>query len=103
MVIIDLRRNDSRGYHTSQKTDCLVIATYLPPISIGTSSEPHRNLIGTSPKDYREITERKVKHLHDKNDRNLAPSILLQKIVDTASPQSSNKKECHLKQRLAQG
>ena len=32
---------------TSQEADCLIIASYLPPISIGTSSGPHRNLIGT--------------------------------------------------------
>ena len=30
-------------------------APYMPLTSIGTSSEPHRDLIGTSPKDYREI------------------------------------------------
>ena len=32
-------------------------ATYLPPISIGTSSESHRNLIGTSPNDERVIKQ----------------------------------------------
>ena len=32
---------------------CHLSATYLPPISIGTSSESHRNLIGTSPSDER--------------------------------------------------
>ena len=31
---------------------CQLFATYLPPISIGISSEPDRNLIGTSPNDY---------------------------------------------------
>ena len=32
-------------------------ATYLPPISIGTSSEPHWNLIGISPNDERIIKQ----------------------------------------------
>ena len=32
-------------------------ATYMPPISIGTSSEPDRNLIGTSPSDERIIKQ----------------------------------------------
>ena len=32
-------------------------ATYLPPISIGTSLEPHWNLIGTSPNDERVIKQ----------------------------------------------
>ena len=32
-------------------------ATYLPPISIGTSSESHRNLIGISPNDERIIKQ----------------------------------------------
>ena len=31
--------------------------TYLPLISIGTSSEPHRNLIGTSSEPHRNFTE----------------------------------------------
>ena len=35
---------------------CQLYATYLPPISIGTSSEPHRNLIGISPYNYRYIS-----------------------------------------------
>ena len=34
---------------------CSLVAPYLPAISIGTSSEPHRNLIGTSPNDERII------------------------------------------------
>ena len=34
------------------------LPTYLPPIRIGTSLEPHRNFIGTSPYIYRNITER---------------------------------------------
>ena len=34
----------------------LLFATYLPPVSIGTSSEPHRNLIGTSPSNQRTST-----------------------------------------------
>ena len=36
----------------------LLYAPYLPPVSIGTSLEPHWNFIGTSPRDDREMTER---------------------------------------------
>ena len=36
---------------------------YLPPISIGTSLEPHRNFIGTSPIRCPTFTETSISHL----------------------------------------
>ena len=41
---------------------CLFIAPYMPPTSIGTSSEPHWNLIGTSLEPHRRNTEGRAKH-----------------------------------------
>ena len=38
-------------YHSDNPLFSLPLATHLPPISIGTSLEPHWNLIGTSLKD----------------------------------------------------
>ena len=40
-----------------------LLANYLPPDSIGISSEPHRNLIGISPNDERIIKQRSPYHL----------------------------------------
>ena len=39
---------------------CQLYAPYLPPDSIGTSSEPDRNLIGTSPNDKRIFKQRSL-------------------------------------------
>ncbi len=44
-------------YNPASNTPTIhLFAIYLPLISIGTSSESHRNLIGTSPKDYYTFT-----------------------------------------------
>ena len=40
------------------------IAPYVPPISIGTSSEPDWNLIGTSPKDKRDISKESIRDIY---------------------------------------
>ena len=48
----------------------------MPPNLIGTSLEPHWNLIGTSPSDHRETTERTPKEDNDYEKT----------ILDAASP-----------------
>ena len=46
-------------------------ATYLPPISIGTSSEPHRNLIGTSSESHRMMSVSSSSYYRDLNNSHL--------------------------------